>query len=154
MSSEVALRPATPADAELLLGLYASTRADELAGVPWDQAQKQAFLRAQFEARQRWYDEHFAGASNDVVLRDGVPCGRLHVYRGESEIRVVEIALLPEHRAAGLGTRLLSELLLEGEAAGKQVTIHVERFNPALRLYQRLGFEVAEDKGVYLFLSR
>ena len=34
------------------------------------------------------------------------------------------------------------------------MTIHVERFNPALRLYERLGFSVAEDKGVYLLLER
>jgi predicted GNAT family acetyltransferase len=45
-------------------------------------------------------------------------------------------------------------VLAEADAAGKRVTIHVERLNPARRLYERLGFSVAEDKGVYLFLER
>ena len=76
------------------------------------------------------------------------------MHRGEAEIRIVDIALLPEHRGGGVGTALLRDLLAEADAAGKRVTIHVERFNPALRLYERLGFSVAEDKGVYLLLER
>jgi ribosomal protein S18 acetylase RimI-like enzyme len=134
--------------------VYASTRAEELAVVPWDKKQKDAFLRAQFDAQDRWYHENYTGASFDVVLVDGKRAGRLYLNRGDSEIRIVDIALLPEHRGKGIGSALLRDLLAEADAAGKRVTIHVERLNPALRLYERLGFSVAEDKGVYLFLER
>ena len=122
--------------------------------MPWDDSQKAAFLRMQFDAQDAWWHENYAGASFDVILVDGESAGRLYVHRGPSEIRIVDIALLPEHRGSGVGTRLLEELLAEGDAGAKSVTIHVERMNPALRLYERLGFSVAEDKGVYLFLSR
>jgi ribosomal protein S18 acetylase RimI-like enzyme len=122
--------------------------------VPWDDAQKEAFLRIQFEAQDAWWRENYAGASFDVILVHGEPAGRLYVHRGPSEIRIVDIALLPERRGNGTGTRLLEELLAEGDAGAKSVTIHVERMNPALRLYERLGFSVAEDKGIYLFLER
>jgi ribosomal protein S18 acetylase RimI-like enzyme len=134
--------------------VYGSTRAEELAAVPWDDAQKNAFLRAQFDAQDAWWREHYAAATFDVVLVDGEPAGRLYVHRGPSEFRIVDIALLPEHRGGGVGTRLLRDLVTEADAAGKSVTIHVERMNPALRLYERLGFALAEDKGVYLFLER
>jgi ribosomal protein S18 acetylase RimI-like enzyme len=134
--------------------VYASTRAEELAVVPWDDAQKDAFLRAQFDAQDAWWHENYAEASFDVIVVDGEPAGRLYVHRGPSEIRIVDIALLPEHRGDGVGTRLLEDLLAEGDASGKSVTIHVERMNPALRLYERLGFALAEDRGVYLFLER
>ena len=150
----VELRPVEAGDRELLFRVYASTRTDELAVVPWDEAQKAAFLRAQFEAQDAWYREHYLQASFDVVLADGEPCGRLYVYRGSTEIRIVDIALLPEHRGGGIGTALLRDLLAEADAAGKRVTIHVERLNPALRLYERLGFTLAEDKGVHLLLDR
>ena len=108
----------------------------------------------QFDAQDAWWHENYAEASFDAILVDGEPAGRLYVHRGPSEIRIVDIALLPEHRGNGIGTWLLEELLAEGDAGGKSVTIHVERMNPALRLYERLGFSVAEDKGIYLFLER
>jgi ribosomal protein S18 acetylase RimI-like enzyme len=154
MTGTVELRPAEPHDAELLFHVYASTRTEELAVMPWDDAQKVVFLRAQFVAQDRWYREHYGGASFDVVVVDDEPCGRLYVFRGESEIRIVDIALLPQHRGQGVGTSLLRNLLEEADAAGQRVTIHVERFNPALRLYERLGFTVAEDRGVYVLLER
>jgi ribosomal protein S18 acetylase RimI-like enzyme len=122
--------------------------------VPWDDSQKDAFLRAQFDAQDAWWREHYADASFDIVLVDGEPAGRLYVHRGPSEFRIVDIALLPEHRGSGIGTSLLEELASEADAAGRSLTIHVERMNPALRLYERLGFRLAEDKGVYLFLER
>jgi ribosomal protein S18 acetylase RimI-like enzyme len=148
------LRPVEAGDQELLFRVYASTRTEELAAVPWDAAQKQAFLRAQFDAQDRWYREHYHAATYDVIVIDGQPAGRLYVYRGDAEVRIVDIALLPEQRGSGVGGALLRELLAEADAAGKRVTIHVERLNPALRLYERLGFTVAEDKGVYLLLER
>jgi ribosomal protein S18 acetylase RimI-like enzyme len=154
MGGAVELRPVEPQHAEVLFRVYASTRAEELSVVPWDDAQKEAFLRAQFEAQDRWYREHYDRTSFDVVLMDGEPGGRLYVRRGESEIRIVDIALLPEHRCEGIGTALLRDLLDEADADGKRLTIHAERKNPALRLYERLGFTVAEDKGVYLLLER
>jgi GNAT superfamily N-acetyltransferase len=154
MSGHVGLRAVEPGDHDLLFRVYASARAEELAVVPWDDAQKEAFLRTQFDAQDRWYHQHYIGATYEVVLIDDEPCGRFYVYRGEAEIRIMDIALLPEHRGTGVGSSLLRDLLAEADADGKRVTIHVERFNPALRLYESLGFAVAEDKGVYLLLER
>jgi ribosomal protein S18 acetylase RimI-like enzyme len=148
------LRPVAPGDREFLCRVYSSTRTEELAAVPWDDGEKEAFLRAQFDAQDQWYREHYTRATHQIVMVDGEPAGRLFVQRGEAEIRIVDIALLPEHRGNGVGTALLRDLFAEADAAGKRVTIHVERFNRALRLYERLGFSVAEDKGVYLFLER
>jgi ribosomal protein S18 acetylase RimI-like enzyme len=150
----IELLPVERGDREFLYRVYASTRTDELAVVPWDDAQKDAFLRAQFDAQSRWWSEQYTHATYEIIVLDGEPAGRLYLHRGESEIRIVDIALLPEHRGNGVGTSLLHNLLAEADAAGKRVTIHVERMNPALRLYKRLGFSVAEDKGVYLFLER
>lgn len=148
------LRPICDADLPFLFRLYASTREEELAGVEWPAEQKEAFVRQQFEAQHAWYQENYAGASFDVIEVDGEPAGRLYVARWENEVRIVDVSLLPEHRGRGLGGALLAELFAEADAAGKPVSVHVERFNPALRLYHRLGFVFREDKGVYLLLER
>lgn len=149
----VALRAATSADRDLLFRVYASTREEELAPVPWPAEAKEAFLRQQFDAQDAWWRTHYAGATFEVVVVDGRDAGRLYLWEGPSEIRVVDVALLPEARGGGAGTRLLRDVQRQAAAAGKTVTIHVERMNPALALYERLGFRLVEDKGVYLFLE-
>ena len=154
MTPNVSLRPVEPDDEEFLYRVYASTRQEELAQLVWSEAQKTAFLRQQFEAQHRYYREHYSEASFDVILVDSYPIGRLYVARWPGEIRIVDIALLPEYRNAGIGTKLLEDLISESEASMKPLSIHVERFNPALRLYERLGFREVEDKGVYLLMQR
>ena len=134
MTNRTTLRPSTPQDRELLYRIYASTRAGEMAVVPWSEQQKEDFLRFQFDAQDRYYREHFPRAAYDLVMLDGEPIGRLYVDRRADEIRLIDIALLPEHR---------------GAAAGKPVRIHVEHDNPAMRLYRRLGFSKIEEQGVY-----
>ena len=139
-------------DESFLLDVYASTRAEELAGVDWDEAQKDAFVRQQFAAQHAWYTQQYDKASFDVIVVDGQPAGRLYVARWREEIRIMDIALLPRHRGQGVGSSLLGTLMTEAAEAAKPLTIHVERYNPALRLYHRLGFVPVEDKGVYLLL--
>jgi len=151
----VTLRPITDADLPFLLRLYATTRAPELAQVPWSDEQKAAFVTQQFEAQHAWWQEHYTGARWDLVLVNGEPVGRLYVDAWKKEIRVVDIALMPEQRGRGLGTMLLKRVFREGDAAGKPVSIHVEVFNPARRLYERLGFvEKGKHGDVYVLMER
>jgi GNAT superfamily N-acetyltransferase len=153
-SPVVARRPVTPGDREFCYRVYAGTRVEELAVVSdWNDAQREAFLRQQFEAQDAYYREHYKTAEFLVLEHEGQAVGRLYVDRWPAEIRLMDVALLPEARGRGLGTVVLRELQDEASAAGKPLRIHVERYNPALRLYERLGFRVLEDRGVYLFLE-
>jgi ribosomal protein S18 acetylase RimI-like enzyme len=149
----ICLRAITPEDDSFLAGVYASTRADELAPTGWNDEEKALFCRRQFDAQSAHYAANYPGASFQVIERESRPIGRLYVARWDKEIRIVDITLLPEFRGAGIGTKLLRELQDEARTAGKSLTIHVERFNRALELYQRLGFRQVEDKGVYLLLQ-
>lgn len=147
------LRPAGPGDAEVLYRIYASTREEELAVVPWDAPTKEAFLRMQFTAQDTDYHARYPSASYDLIVSGQEVLGRLYVDRGHTALHVLDIALLPQHRGKGVGTRLLTELLAEAGAARKPVEIYVERFNPARRLYDRLGFCQVADQGAYLLLE-
>lgn len=141
--------PATDADLPFLYRVYAETRAEELNQVPWSDAQKAAFLTMQFRAQHADYQQNYPAADRLVVTRAGAPVGRLYVARGGRTHEVIDIALLPLHRGQGLGTAILCDLMDEAALAGKPLSIYVEKFNPALRLYRRLGFRMVEDKGVY-----
>lgn len=151
--SAVSLREVTPSDLEFLQSVYAGTRAEELAVADWSDEQKAQFCRMQFTAQDAHYREHYPTARFSIIERAGIPVGRLYVDRWTREIRIMDIALLPEHRRAGVGTHLLRALMEEARAAGKVLSIHVEKFNPALRLYERLGFLPREDKGIYLLMD-
>lgn len=147
------LRPITPEDASFLAGLYASTRTEELAQTNWSEEQKAMFCRMQFAAQTADYQKNYPAASFQIIERGGVAAGRLLVMRSDDAVHVIDIALLPEHRGAGIGTKLLKELQAEARTAGKKVSIYVERFNPARRLYDRLGFKQVEEKEVYLLME-
>lgn len=154
VSGELLLRPAERDDAELLFQIYASTREDELAVVPWDASTKEAFLRMQFTAQDTYYRATYPDTSYDLIVSGNDVLGRLYVHRGGSAWLVLDIALLPEHRGNGIGTYLLKQVIAAATLAGKPVRIHVERYNPARRLYDRLGFSQIEDQGIYLLLER
>jgi ribosomal protein S18 acetylase RimI-like enzyme len=154
MSTAVSLRPISTDDEAFLYQVYASTRAEELALLGWDAARKSAFLRMQFDAQHRHYQDQFPNADFLVIYAGDQPIGRLYVDRGDDEINIVDIALLPEHRRRGIGSALLKAILAEADQTGKPVRIHVERFNPALHLYDRLGFVKTGDSGVYFLMER
>lgn len=149
----IELRPISDADLPFLLRLYASTRTEELAPLPWSEQQKQAFLRMQFEAQHRHYCSQYAGDRFDLVVEDEEPIGRLYVGRWSREICIIDISFLPQHRGRGLGTGLLRALLEEAAAQHKIASIYVEKLNPAKRLYQRLGFTIADDAGPYDYMT-
>ena len=137
------------ADLPFLARLYASTRAEELAPVPWSETEKAAFLEQQFRAQHAHYQQYYSSADWLLITHRDKDIGRLYIDRWPSQHRVIDIAFLPEHRGKGYGEALLRDVIDEADAAGKDVSIHVEKLNPAMRLYRRLGFITEEDKGVY-----
>src|SRR5687768_10602950 len=153
--AKVVLRPAGASDYEELLRIYASTREAELAQVTWwDDEQKLAFCRAQYGAQKEEYDARFPEAEYDVIEAEGRTAGRVWVARTEEEIRLLDIALLPEAQRRGLGAAIVGALIEEARASGKRLRHMVFMLNTdARRFYERLGFRVFEDIGGYLHME-
>ena len=153
MRNDWTLRPVSSDDEAFLIEVYASTRAEEVAGLPWDANQRDSFMRMQFAAQQQDYQRRFPDSDHRLLLLDGRPAGRVYLARSENEIRILDIALLPEHRNKGIGTRIIKDLLTEASQSRKSVRVYVEQFNPALALFERLGFSRAEDIGTHFLLE-
>jgi ribosomal protein S18 acetylase RimI-like enzyme len=145
----LSFRRTTDADLPFLAQVYASTREEEIAATPWSEVQKAQFLDMQFRAQHTDYRKNYPRAEWLVTMCGGEEIGRLYLGRWPSEHTIIDIAFLPQHRGKGFGTALMLDLLDEAAAAGKAVSIHVEKSNPAMRLYRRLGFATVEDQGVY-----
>jgi ribosomal protein S18 acetylase RimI-like enzyme len=145
----IALRPCTGADVPFLRQLYGSTRQAELGPVPWTFEQKRWFIEQQFSAQQAHYEAHYPGCAFLIIELEGRPAGRLYVHRGDEDIRIVDITIVPGARGRGIGGLLVAELIAEGRATSRTVSIHVEQDNPAMRLYHRLGFRRVDTYGIY-----
>ena len=151
---DLALRERTDDDYAFLSDVYASSREEEFRPVDWPEAQKRAFLHDQFARQHAHYAQHYPRAEWLVIERDGVRIGRLYLETTRVERRLMDVCLLPDYRNQGIGTALMCALLADADTLGLPVTLHVEPFNPALRLYTRLGFVEREQRGIYLFMGR
>lgn len=150
---DIAYRPAREEDLDFVASVYASTRLEEVAQTGWPIEAQYAFLQQQHEAQHSHYADVYPDAERLIVERGGAPIGRLYLMEWPDDLRIVDISLLPEARGQGIGEAILRDIGADAASRGKKVSIHVEQFNPAMRLYQRLGFAEIEDKGVYKLME-
>jgi ribosomal protein S18 acetylase RimI-like enzyme len=149
IADQVTLRTATDDDRDFLVCVYASTRDEELSLVDWAEGHREAFVRMQFDAQDQQYRQLNPAASFDVITVGGRPAGRLYVDRRPTDIRIIDISLLPDFRGAGIGGALIASLMDEAAASNRTLSIHVEVHNRAAELYARLGFVAVAEHGVY-----
>lgn len=147
------LRSEREGDRAFLERLYVSVRWPELEPSGWPDEAKRGFLGEQFGFQDRHYAEHYGEGEFLILEMQGEPVGRLYLYRGKRDIRIVDISLLPEVRNSGIGTALLQGVIAEAAEAGQSVSIHVEKFNPAQSLYRRLGFKTIGEDGPYWLME-
>jgi GNAT superfamily N-acetyltransferase len=151
--AEISLRVELPSDEPFLRRLFAAIRPVASTASGWSDAQRAAFCDRQFNAQQRYYRAEYPNALHQIVQRDDQPLGCLCIHHGRAEVLIVAIALLPEFSRVGIGSAILRGLQDAAQEAGKRLTAHLERGNPALRLFQRLGFQAVEDTGAYVSMT-
>ena len=142
-----------PQDAPFLLEVFTSTREDIQRIVDWTDEQKVGFCQMQFNAQHTYYQEHYADAEFLIIETGDCQVGRLYIERWEKEFRIIDIALLSIHRQQGIGSSILRAIQMLAQQESLGVTIHVEHYNSALRLYHRLGFHKVNDTGVYYLME-
>jgi RimJ/RimL family protein N-acetyltransferase len=140
-------------DMAFLLHLYSTTRWQEVLQAPWDDKQRHAFLKQQFDAQHTHYQNHYSKAEYLVIIKDDLNIGRIYIDRGETSIGIIDIAFLPEFKYKGIGTLILQEIIKQAQITTKKIVIHVESFNPAYQWYEKLGFKQIEDKCVYQYME-
>jgi ribosomal protein S18 acetylase RimI-like enzyme len=146
--------PITDEDTEFLYNVYASTREEEMARTGWDDEQVEAFLRMQFDLQHTQYLQNYKNASFEIILLDKVPIGRLYVDRRTDEIRVIDLSLLTEFRSQGIGSKIMKDLVAEADKKNLPLNLHVIQNNPAIRLYERLGFKKVGEAGFHFFIEK
>jgi ribosomal protein S18 acetylase RimI-like enzyme len=133
--SDITLRPASRDDYDFLWALLVDTMRPYVEATwGWDEA----YQRARFR-------DHFDPSRQDIVLVDGIAAGVFRVERREDCTFLSNIGITPAYQGRGIGTRLIQDLLDEGQARGVTVKLQVLKVNPARSLYERLGFFVVGE---------
>ncbi len=144
----VVLRPATDADSDLLLEIFESSRPD-FALIPLAPNLKSQLVAQQQQAQQLHYAAAYPSAQYLVIEADGTAIGQLILWRDDSQLRVIDLAVLPAFRGHGIGRQLVMQLQDQAKDAGLPLQLAVWGWNDgAMRLYRTLGFrQTGEDAG-------
>ena len=144
-SDSIQFRPARVEDQDFLYKVYASTRSD-IEIMCLGSTEKSKLLQMQFAAQKHSYKASFPNASFLIIMLSNVPVGRFYVNRPGEEILIIDIALLPEYRGQGIGSRLMTGIFEEASNTNLSVYLTVAIDNTAaFHWYESLGFEKVED---------
>jgi len=149
----IRLKSITAEDIDFLRQVYASSRTEEMQLTGWDATQISEFISMQFNAQHQHYIKYYPNAKMDVIYVDARPAGRLYVERTSKEIRLMDICLLPEFRKSGIGTYLMQRLIDDAKKDDLLISLHVEKNNSSKEFYDRLGFQVIEDRQTHWFME-
>ncbi len=146
----ITFRPVHSGDEPFIYRLFFSSRSDLAWITGMSEDMKNLFIYQQFHCEREQMLKEYPDGDFNIVLFAGEPVGRLYVHRGIKVLRIIAMALLPEYRGRGIGGKLLADILEEASRAVKQVRLQVAWYNIAARtLYEKLGFVVVKDAGVY-----
>jgi ribosomal protein S18 acetylase RimI-like enzyme len=146
-----ALRDARPADAEFEQFLYASTREDLR---PLGDEVFEGLIGMQFRAQSMAIRLDHPNAQRQIVMVDKSPVGRLVVDLSGAQVELLDLAVLPDFRNHGIGTGVLRGVCAQADRLNRAVRLLVEKQSRSVRLFERLGFVVRGDEGMYLAMMR
>lgn len=145
------LRHARDSDLPRLQELYADTRTDEMACVPWPLVAKQQFLNQQFALQHHHYLDHYANADFLVIDYENTLQGRYYLLRSAPQHLIVDISLMTAQRGQGIGRALIEASQQEARTLGRGMRLQVLQDNVrAQKLYEKLGFIVCDSSGMHL----
>ena len=77
-----------------------------------------------------------------VIMVDELAAGGLHVEEDHDVIAIRMIFVLPEFQNRGIGSSVISDILAQARSSAKHVGLKVIKHNPAISLYESMGFSV------------
>ena len=151
MSGRFTLRRRGMTDDAFLLEVFTDSTATQFASLP--PAQRQQIIKSQFDARERQYRQIWPDANDEIVIVDGKACGRRLWHQSETELRLIDIALLSVFQGSGIGASLIRDLQRHSDFQSKPLRLSVMTANPARRLFRRLGFSDNGRDEIYLHME-
>lgn len=89
-----------------------------------------------------------------IIQFDGTDIGCIEVTEEPSVLFLGKLFISPNHQNRGVGSFLLSRLIVRADEGGQLIRLRVLRTNPARRFYERHGFGVVETTDERFIMER
>ena len=83
---------------------------------------------------------HFESAN--ILNIHGKSIGLFKYYEDNTTCHVIQVQILPEYQGKGIGKSILMTLQKQALRDDKSINLSVLKSNPAIKLYERLGFTI------------
>ena len=148
-------RPVRDEDEPFLKALRAEMDSERLLfdSVDLAEEEKKLILDLQYRGHRKHFDDINWEKSECVIEFDGKPAGFFIVMQDKDEIQLADIVVTGDFRGLGIGFAIIQGIQGEAAQSKRPLRLHVAKVNPALRLYERMGFQLLEDRVTHLFLE-
>ena len=140
---QITLRPAVAQDFEYCKRLYLSGMSKIIEELNLDRTAQAAGLQ------QQWVLTEI-----QIITLDGSDVGWLQTKTQEDGLFVAQLFVDTPFQRRGIGTEVMNGLIADATHANHAVLLAVVKINPALRLYERLGFYIVHEDDRKFYMKR
>lgn len=144
------LRAIKKEDETFLFEVYVSTRRQEVESWGWSPQQIHTFLSMQWQTQQHSYRQQFPNANHYLILYENDYAGRCIIEDLPRHLHLIDLSILPGFQGKRIGTFIIELLQQKASKKEKPLMLQVFHENSAMLLYEKLGFRVVEDHGLYV----
>lgn len=154
MVGNVHLRPETPDDDTFVRGLLAELKAAEFAPLALPAEALAQLVESQVAIYRHGHAIQFPDARHQVITtQDYGRAGYLAMVHHGDALHLTQFLVASALRGRGIGTATLATLLGTARSDGLRLRLSVNPWNPARRLYERMGLSVVGESPVALTMA-
>lgn len=105
---------------------------------------------AQAESFQKQWDQ----TQVRIITLQGADIGWLQSFTQDDELFIAQVFVERPHQRRGIGTEVMKSLMNEAEQLNQTIRLNVVKINPAIRLYERLGFRISGEDDRKFYMKR
>ncbi len=111
-------------------------------------------LNLNMEAQVAGFRQRWDVTEVRIITLDGTDIGWLQSFLRDDTLFLAQLFVDGALRRQGIGTEVVKGLVEEAARVGRTVTLGVVKTNPALRLYERLGFRTTHEDERKFYMRR
>jgi len=136
-------RKATPSDFELTFRLKKSAGGEYIRKVfGWDE-----------DLQIKLHREQYTPSNTELIVKDSKEIGWISVFLRNDHIKIDEMYIIPQHQNKGIGSILVRKVISDAESKNLTAQLRVFKINPAVKLYERLGFQIYDEDGPFYIMK-